>query len=361
MTTLLDIKNLNKSFNGHQVLHNISLQLEKGEILFLLGASGCGKTTLLRSIAGFEQPTSGEIWLKNQPIFKENLNVPTQQRKLGYVVQEGVLFPHLNVYRNIAYGLGDGKGKTEEEKQRIQEVMKLTGISSLADRFPHQLSGGQQQRVALARAMVTRPDVILFDEPLSNLDAKLRESVRFEIKQLSKQYNLTSIYVTHDQAEALTMSDKIIVLNKGAIEQIGSPQDIYHHPKNRFVADFIGIANITEANVKNIGDNLYAVSSIFGDFTVFSEKKPESERIYICFRPEDIELLPNAQTEAENQITVDIINTAFMGNITEVQGIIKRNDEEKKLRLQLTKCPNLSDKLTFTVPRHAIKFLESVK
>ena len=361
MTTLLDIKNLNKSFNGHQVLHNISLQLEKGEILFLLGASGCGKTTLLRSIAGFEQPTSGEIWLKNQPIFKENLNVPTQQRKLGYVVQEGVLFPHLNVYRNIAYGLGDGKGKTEEEKQRIQEVMKLTGISSLADRFPHQLSGGQQQRVALARAMVTRPDVILFDEPLSNLDAKLRESVRFEIKQLSKQYNLTSIYVTHDQAEALTMSDKIIVLNKGAIEQIGSPQDIYHHPKNRFVADFIGIANITEANVKNIGDNLYAVSSIFGDFTVFSEKKPESERIYICFRPEDIELLPNTQAEVENQITVDIINTAFMGNITEVQGVIKRNDEEKKLRLQLTKCPNLSDKLTFTVPRHTIKFLESVK
>ena len=361
MTTLLDIKNLNKSFNGQQVLHNISLQLEKGEILFLLGASGCGKTTLLRSIAGFEQPTSGEIWLKNHPIFKENLNVPTQQRKLGYVVQEGVLFPHLNVYCNIAYGLGDGKGKTEEEKQRIQEVMKLTGISSLADRFPHQLSGGQQQRVALARAMVTRPDVILFDEPLSNLDAKLRESVRFEIKQLSKQYNLTSIYVTHDQAEALTMSDKIIVLNKGAIEQIGSPQDIYHHPKNRFVADFIGIANITEANVKNIGDNLYAVSSIFGDFTVFSEKKPESERIYICFRPEDIELLPNAQTEAENQITVDIINTAFMGNITEVQGVIKRNDEEKKLRLQLTKCPNLSNKLTFTIPRHAIKFLESVK
>ena len=228
-------------------------------------------------------------------------------------------------------------------------------------KLPSELSGGQQQRVALARAMVTRPDVILFDEPLSNLDAKLRESVRFEIKQLSKQYNLTSIYVTHDQAEALTMSDKIIVLNKGAIEQIGSPQDIYHHPKNRFVADFIGIANITEANVKNIGENLYAVSSIFGDFTVFSEKKPESERIYICFRPEDIELLPNAQTEVENQITVDIVNTAFMGNITEVQGVIKRNDEEKKLRLQLTKCPSLSDKLTFTIPRHAIKFLESVK
>ena len=243
----------------------------------------------------------------------------------------------------------------------VPPLNKEEVMTAIRRELPNELSGGQQQRVALARAMVTRPDVILFDEPLSNLDAKLRENVRFEIKQLSKQYNLTSIYVTHDQAEALTMSDKIIVLNKGSIEQIGSPQDIYHHPKNRFVADFIGIANITEANVKNIGDNLYAVSSIFGDFTVFSEKKPESERIYICFRPEDIELLPNAQTEAENQITVDIINTAFMGNITEVQGIIKRNDEEKKLRLQLTKCPNLSDKLTFTVPRHAIKFLESVK
>ncbi len=249
----------------------------------------------------------------------------------------------------------------EEQKQRLNLALKQMDLEFHKLKLPNELSGGQQQRVALARAMVTRPDVILFDEPLSNLDAKLRESVRFEIKQLSKQYNLTSIYVTHDQAEALTMSDKIIVLNKGSIEQIGSPQDIYHHPKNRFVADFIGIANITEANVKNIGDNLYSVSSIFGDFTVFSEKKPESERIYICFRPEDIELLPNAQTEAENQITVDIINTAFMGNITEVQGIIKRNDEEKKLRLQLTKCPNLSDKLTFTIPRHAIKFLESVK
>ena len=275
--------------------------------------------------------------------------------------QSYALFPHLNVSHNICYGLKQRKIDIEEQKQRLNLALKQMDLEFHKLKLPSELSGGQQQRVALARAMVTRPDVILFDEPLSNLDAKLRESVRFEIKQLSKQYNLTSIYVTHDQAEALTMSDKIIVLNKGAIEQIGSPQDIYHHPKNRFVADFIGIANITEANVKNIGENLYAVSSIFGDFTVFSEKKPESERIYICFRPEDIELLPNAQTEVENQITVDIVNTAFMGNITEVQGVIKRNDEEKKLRLQLTKCPSFSNKLTFTIPRHAITFLESVK
>ena len=204
--------------------------------------------------------------------------------------QSYALFPHLNVSHNICYGLKQRKIDIEEQKQRLNLALKQMDLEFHKLKLPNELSGGQQQRVALARAMVTRPDVILFDEPLSNLDAKLRENVRFEIKQLSKQYNLTSIYVTHDQAEALTMSDKIIVLNKGSIEQIGSPQDIYHHPKNRFVADFIGIANITE-----------------------------------------------------------------------VQGIIKRNDEEKKLRLQLTKCPNLSDKLTFTIPRHAIKFLESVK
>ena len=215
MTTLLDIKNLNKSFNGQQVLHNISLQLEKGEILFLLGASGCGKTTLLRSIAGFEQPTSGEIWLKNQPIFKENLNVPTQQRKLGYVVQEGVLFPHLNVYRNIAYGLGDGKGKTEAEKQRILEVMKLTGISSLADRFPHQLSGGQQQRVCIARALVTDSGLLLADEPTGALDSKTGIEVMELFKTLNKEQKKTILLITHD-ANVASYADKVYKIRDGA-------------------------------------------------------------------------------------------------------------------------------------------------
>ena len=168
--TLLTIKNLNKFFGEQQVLNDISLTLARGEMLFLLGASGCGKTTLLRAIAGFEQPTNGEIWLKERLIFGENCNIPMQQRHLGYVVQEGVLFPHLNVYRNIAYGLGNGKGKTIEERTCIEQAMKLTGISELAERFPHQLSGGQQQRVALARALAPNPELILLDEPFSALD-----------------------------------------------------------------------------------------------------------------------------------------------------------------------------------------------
>jgi len=322
----LEIKNITKKFGDFYAANNITFTAEEGEFVTLLGPSGCGKTSLLKLIAGFHVADEGEILIGGK-----NVNhVPPEKRNTAMCFQSYALFPHLNVSHNICYGLKQRKIDIEEQKQRLDLALKQMDLEFHKLKLPNELSGGQQQRVALARAMV-------------------------------KQYNLTSIYVTHDQAEALTMSDKIIVLNKGSIEQIGSPQDIYHHPKNRFVADFIGIANITEANVKNIGENLYAVSSIFGDFTVFSEKKPESERIYICFRPEDIELLPNAQTEAENQITVDIINTAFMGNITEVQGVIKRNDEEKKLRLQLTKCLNLSDKLTFTIPRYAIKFLESVK
>jgi len=294
----LEIKNITKKFGDFYAANNITFTAEEGEFVTLLGPSGCGKTSLLKLIAGFHVADEGEILIGGKNVN----NVPPEKRNTAMCFQSYALFPHLNVSHNICYGLKQRKIDIEEQKQRLNLALKQMDLEFHKLKLPNELSGGQQQRVALARAMVTRPDVILFDEPLSNLDAKLRESVRFEIKQLSKQYNLTSIYVTHDQAEALTMSDKIIVLNKGAIEQIGSPQDIYHHPKNRFVADFIGIANITEANVKNIGDNLYAVSSIFGNFTVFSEKKPESERIYICFRPEDIELLPNAQTEAENQI-----------------------------------------------------------
>ena len=179
--TLLTIKNLNKFLGEQQVLNDISLTLARGEMLFLLGASGCGKTTLLRSIAGFEQPTNGEIWLKERLIFGDNCNLPTQQRHLGYVVQEGVLFPHLNVYRNIAYGLGNGKGKTIEERACIEQAMKLTGISELAERFPHQLSGGQQQRVALARALAPNPELILLDEPFSALDEHLRQQIRQEM------------------------------------------------------------------------------------------------------------------------------------------------------------------------------------
>ena len=290
MTTLLDIKNLNKSFNRQQVLHNISLQLEKGEILFLLGASGCGKTTLLRSIAGFEQPTSGEIWLKNQPIFKENINVPTQQRKLGYVVQEGVLFPHLNIYRNIAYGLGVGKGKTESEKQRILEVMKLTGISSLADRFPHQLSGGQQQRVALARALAPSPELILFDEPFSALDEHLRNQIRYDMLQVLRESGSSAIFVTHDRDEALCYADKIAVIQEGRILQIATPKTLYWSPQHLSIATFIGESIVFPATLKN---DAIATCQL-GEVAVENKGNGHTQGKVLC-RPEQFSLAKKIQ------------------------------------------------------------------
>ncbi len=245
---------------------------------------------MLRSIAGFEQPTSGEIWLKNQPIFKENLNVPTQQRKLGYVVQEGVLFPHLNVYRNIAYGLGDGKGKTEEEKQRIEEVMKLTGISSLADRFPHQLSGGQQQRVALARALAPSPELILFDEPFSALDEHLRNQIRYDMLQVLRQSGSSAVFVTHDRDEALCHADKIAVIQEGKILQIATPKTLYWSPQYLSIAKFIGDSIILPATLKNDG----IATCQLGEIDIENKGNGHTQG-NVLFRPEQFSLAKKIQ------------------------------------------------------------------
>lgn len=290
MTILLDIKNLNKSFNEQQVLHNISLQLHRGEILFILGTSGCGKTTLLRSIAGFEQPTSGEIWLQNQPIFKKNLCVPIQQRKLGYVVQEGVLFPHLNVYRNIAYGLGNGKGEKNDEKQHIKRIMALTGINGLENRFPHQLSGGQQQRVALARALAPSPELILFDEPFSALDEHLKSKIRYDMLQVLKASNTSAIFVTHDRDEALSYADKIAVIQEGKILQIAEPKELYWSPEHLFIATFMGESIILPATLKN---DTVAICQL-GEIAIENKGNGNTQG-QILFRPEQFSLAKKIQ------------------------------------------------------------------
>lgn len=352
----LEIKNVTKKFGDFYAAKDITFTAEEGEFVTLLGPSGCGKTSLLKLIAGFYQADEGEVVIGGN-----NVNfVPPEKRNTAMCFQSYALFPHLNVSHNICYGLQQKNIAKDEQVNRLNVALKQMDLEMHKLKMPNQLSGGQQQRVALARAMVTRPDVILFDEPLSNLDAKLRETVRFEIKQLSHQYNLTSIYVTHDQAEALAMSDKIIVLNKGSIEQIGTPLEIYHQPVSRFVADFIGVANIVEAEVNSLGNDLYQVRSIFGDFVAKSNKKPAANRVYICFRPEDA-ILCEANSSEENQFTVEVVQTAFMGNLTEVQAILP-NHPEQKIRLQLTKYPNIpADKrLRFSLPSSAIHFLEAV-
>ncbi len=239
-------------------VNNISLDIAQGELITLLGPSGCGKTTTLRMIAGFEFPTQGSIFLDGRPI---NM-LPPHQREMSMVFQSYAIFPHLNVMENVAYGLNVKHIAKEEIRKRVDEVLDLVQLRGLENRAPNQLSGGQQQRVALARALVMSPKVLLMDEPLSNLDAKLREQMRNEIRRIQKNINITSVYVTHDQVEAMTLSDRIVVMNQGIIEQIGPPSELYSRPVSRFVADFIGRANFIESQVLENSHNTMMVEAL---------------------------------------------------------------------------------------------------
>ncbi len=237
---MLQLQDINKYFGENHVIHDVEMNIPKGAFVTFLGPSGCGKTTLLRMVAGFYEPDGGEILLNGRRIDK----MPPYDRNTAMVFQEYALFPHMNVYDNVAYGLNVKKLPSEQVKTQVEKALGLMQLKGMEKRFPNQLSGGQQQRVAVARALVMDPEVLLLDEPLSNLDAKLRETVRVELRQIQQQMGLTTIYVTHDQSEALSMSDLIVVMKAGLIHQIGTAQEIYFEPKTPFVADFIGTTNL---------------------------------------------------------------------------------------------------------------------
>ena len=239
MATVL-IKNITKAFGDNVVLRDFDAEFADGEFITLLGPSGCGKTTMLRMIAGFEKPTSGELYIDGQMVSGGKVFIPPEKRGVGMVFQSYAVWPHMNVFDNVAYPLSIRHAPRAEIKSAVERVLSIVHLSQYAERFPNQLSGGQQQRVALARALVAEPKLLLLDEPLSNLDAKLRESMRFEIKEIQKKLGITVVYVTHDQTEAMAMSDRIFLLNNGVIQQSGSPDDIYNRPVNPFVADFLG-------------------------------------------------------------------------------------------------------------------------
>ena len=234
------LKHITKAFGKNVVVRDVDQVIRGGEFVTLLGPSGCGKTTILRMIAGFERPTEGEIWFDDRPISGGKTFVPPEKRGIGMVFQNYAVWPHMTVRENTAYPLTIRKCPKEELKDRVDKALSLMNLTEYADRLPSQLSGGQQQRVALARAMVAEPELLLLDEPLSNLDAKLRESMRFEIKRLQETLGITVIYVTHDQTEAMAMSDRIFVINRGEVQQTGTPEEIYNHPADPFVADFLG-------------------------------------------------------------------------------------------------------------------------
>ncbi|MFC0179139.1 ABC transporter ATP-binding protein [Thorsellia kenyensis] len=359
----LVVDKLTKTFGDFYAAKEISFTANEGEFVTLLGPSGCGKTTLLKMIGGFHQPDSGRIKIGE----KEVTHLTPEKRNTAMCFQSYALFPHLNVSHNICFGLKQRKIALSEQKKRLEKVIQQVGLKGQELKMPSQLSGGQQQRVALARAMITQPDVILFDEPLSNLDAKLRESVRYEIKELQKQYNLTSIYVTHDQSEALAMSDKIIVLNAGSIEQMGKPEDIYFRPTSRFVADFIGAANIVKAKVKKANSaNYYHVACELGNFYVYSDISPRAEEVYVCWRPENLHYIEdgpvaNISGMPENFCYIDIEKLAFMGSTTE--GFGRCGEGLSSFRVQFQLKPNLSqsNKACFRLTENAIHFLEPVR
>lgn len=316
MSVALSVKNLVKYFGDFCALNDISFDIEPGKFITLLGPSGCGKTTLLRTIAGFIEPDGGEIRYNG----KLMNDVPPNKRNTAMCFQSYALFPHKNVYENIRFGLRMHKVPAAEQEKRIQDAMELVNLVGLAERKPYELSGGQQQRVALARAIVVQPDILLFDEPLSNLDAKLREKVRVEIRDIQQRLGITAVYVTHDQAEALAISDVIISLNQGKVQQIASPREIYDNPRKRFVADFIGNANHIPGKILSMENGCALLETDFG--TLRSEDVVDGvtgPEVDICWRPEDLILLRGEETpEGVNIIQGQVDHSVYMGNMIDI-------------------------------------------
>lgn len=312
----IQLNNLIKEFKtpegkgSFRAVDNVSLNINSGEFVTLLGPSGCGKTTILRMIAGFETPSSGQILLNHAVIN----DLTPDKRDTAMVFQSYALFPHYNVFDNVAYGLVNKKLDKSTIQNKVMQILELVGLNGLDKRNTNQLSGGQQQRVALARALVMEPAVLLFDEPLSNLDAKLRIYMRKEIRKIQQRIGLTSIYVTHDQAEAMSLSDRIIIMNKGKIEQMGTPHEIYQQPASRFVADFIGNANFVDGLVVGMDGEKAQVKMLGGVFDVHVDSRQikVQDAVQVVIRPEAVEI-----AAADGEIEAKVISSTYMGAVQE--------------------------------------------
>ena len=347
----LILKNLTKKFDNVAAVNNISLDVEEGEFVTLLGPSGCGKTTTLRTIAGFYQPDEGEIWFND----KLMNNIPPAKRNTAMCFQSYALFPHMNVWDNIAFGLKMRKIPQAEQKKRVADALEMMSLTGMEKRMPSQLSGGQQQRVALARAIVTQPDILLFDEPLSNLDAKLRVQVRVEIKEMQKRLGITSIYVTHDQDEALAISDRIVVMNHGHIEQVGDPQSIYLHPATSFVAGFIGLANILSGIIVAREENRVQIELPFGRLWAFAGDMHArvGDTVKFSFRPENV---TRYREGSPNKIEGTILHAIFMGDTIDLFLDVKGT--RLRAHAESTATFKSGDTAQFSIDETAFQFLE---
>jgi putative spermidine/putrescine transport system ATP-binding protein len=311
----LELAQISKSFGSTTALSETTLSVDPGSLMALLGPSGCGKTTTLRVIAGFENPDSGAVLLNGQDV----TGIPPFRRGLGMVFQNYSLFPHMSIADNVGFGLKMAKVPSTEAARRIADILKLVHLHGMEERFPHQLSGGQQQRVALARALVTQPKVLLLDEPLGALDKNLRESMQFELRRLQQSLGITSILVTHDQEEALTVSDRIAVMNQGRILQVGSPTEIYARPRTRFVSEFLGTSNILRCRVADYLNNMARLDIIdvpdaAGPFLVnCGDARPSRSDVLVAIRPEQMRLVSGKPDGNQMSVPGRVLDRVFRG------------------------------------------------
>ncbi|WP_417811654.1 ABC transporter ATP-binding protein [Thalassospira alkalitolerans] len=345
----INIQKLSKDFSGFKALTELSLDVREGEFLTLLGPSGCGKTTLLKIISGFIEPTKGHILLNGKDVTK----IPPEARDTALCFQSYALFPHLSVRENLEFGLRQKKVLALDRKDRIADVAEKLGLGPQMDKLPNQLSGGQQQRVSLGRALVMRPSVILFDEPLSNLDAKLRDQVRLEIRRIQKDYKLTAIYVTHDQAEALAMSDRIVVLKSGQIEQVDTPERLYAAPRTGFVADFIGNANVFTGRVlPQKTPTIWRIETPIGILETGNNAGTEGAEITLCWRAE------NAEINDDGALGGTVTSKAFQGHFTDL--MVETKGVPYRIQTSRTDV-NEGDTIGFNVPGQSVILLENAQ
>lgn len=322
---LVKLNNVSKTYNKKSIIKNLSLEIYEGEFLTLLGPSGCGKTTILRLISGLEKVTEGNIYIDDVNV----TNLDATKREVNTIFQRFALFPHMTVYENISFGLKMKKLKKKEIEKKVKRAIKLVKLDGFENRYPNELSGGEQQRVAIARGIVMNPKVLLLDESLCSLDLKLKKQMQIELKKIQKKLGITFIYVTHDQDEALTMSDRIVIINKGLIQQNDTPKNIYKYPKNTFVADFIGESNIFEGSIISIlEDNAYVKINDAITLIIYNENYSEETNVTLMIRPENIKISSNV---LKNSIEGIIEDTIYDGAITKL--IVNVND---KVKLKVT-------------------------
>ena len=348
----LTLSNVSKHFGDFSAVRDFNLDVEKGEFVSFLGPSGCGKTTTLRMIAGFEIPSTGNVFIDNVDI----TNKAPSQRNVGMVFQAYALFPNMTVAQNIGFGLRIRKELEDAVKKRVSEMLALIHLEQKGDSYPYQLSGGQQQRVALARALAIRPEVLLLDEPLSALDAKIRVSLRAEIRAIQRELGITAIYVTHDQEEALSISDRIVVMREGEMDQVGTPFEIYNFPQTAFVANFVGTLNTAEAEILDPANGLISMNGVQFVSAEDLKDKKKGDKVRISIRPERFSFA--SEQKKDNVLDCKIVNITFLGSVVRIQVMIGNTKfNMDTFNNPFLELPKIGDKDQVTCSKEAVLVL----